>query len=695
MFPYGTQYYRTPNPPEGEWEKDFDNIVSQGFTLVKIWAMWNWINYEEDKYDFAHFDTLFELARKNGLKILINVILENAPYWLIHRHRDAFYVASNGEPFEPIARPNTPGGGWPGLCLDSAPVKLEAEKFLKALGARYAHSDVLWGYDVWNEVFFELYGYTGFENRQFCYCEGSRQLFVEWLKRRYGTLDQLNKAWYRRYSDWAEVYPPRYLGSYPDWLDWLRFRIETRKDLMRWRVQTLRSVDKKHQLISHGVGWTLHSMPTYLTNDFDIAQEVDQWGLSLFPMWGNMDAGEYCRSLDLVRSASAQYGKRWWQSELQGGQSSMGLVRSRIPRGEDIAQWNWLAFMVGAKGLMYWQWRPELLGPESPGFGLCKLDGSRTDRTETASWFSRFMNSHPELEQAEALAGECAIVVVPESQLFAYLADSKTDAYWKSVYGIYRALWNVNVQVDFCTLDRVNNYPLVFLPFPLMLEEWQVDKLKDYVSRGGVLVSDAAPAHFIDHGYCSFTIPGAGLDEVFGAVEDEMEYVPTLTLGDVPPPAIVWKGMKINCRIYQEKLIPTAGSPVAYFTDGTVAVVDHNYGNGKTRLIGSFPGIEYTETLEYEAELFIRDALSYAGIKPRIEILDQAVKARIHRSATGDFLWVVNTDYQEITTEIRLQPTLDKYSSAENLVTAQIIPIRNQSLSVTLPALAGAVYKLA
>ncbi|MCL6629838.1 MAG: hypothetical protein K6U00_09590, partial [Armatimonadetes bacterium] len=166
-------------------------------------------------------------------------------------------------------------------------------------------------------------------------------------------------------------------------------------------------------------------------------------------------------------------------------------------------------------------------------------------------------------------------------------------------------------------------------------------------------------------------------------------------LGDVPPPAIVWKGMKINCRVYQEKLIPTAGSPVAYFTDGTVAVVDHNYGNGKTRLIGSFPGVEYTETLEYEAELFIRDALSYAGIKPRIEVLDQAVKARIHRGATGDFLWVVNTEYQEITTEIRLQPTLVKYSSAENLVTAQIIPIRNQSLSVTLPALAGAVYKLA
>ena len=56
---------------------------------------------------------------------------------------------------------------------------------------------------------------------------------------------------------------------------------------------------------------------------------------------------------------------------------------------------------------------------------------------------------------------------------------------------------------------------------------------------------------------------------------------------------------------------------------------------------------------------------------------------------------VVNTEYQEITTEIRLQPTLGKYSSAEDLVTAQIIPIRNQSLCVTLTALGGTVYKLA
>lgn len=81
-----------------------------------------------------------------------------------------------------------------------------------------------------------------------------------------------------------------------------------------------------------------------------------------------------------------------------------------------------------------------------------------------------------------------------------------------------------------------------------------------------------------------------GLDEVFGAVEDEMEYVPTLTQGGAAPPAIVWDSMRINCSVYQEKLIPTTGEVVARFDDGSVAVVDNSFGKGKARLIGTFPG---------------------------------------------------------------------------------------------------------
>ncbi|MDI6827659.1 MAG: beta-galactosidase [Armatimonadota bacterium] len=695
MFPYGAQYYRTPNPPESEWEKDFRTMAENGFTIAKIWAMWNWMHTSDDTFDFSHFDRLFELAEKYHIKLVINTILENAPYWLIERHRDALYVASDGQVFEPIARSNTPGGGWPGLCLDNEPVRKMAEKFLVEIAKRYLDHPMLWGYDVWNEVFFEPLNHPGFEGRFFCYCNGTKARFIEWLKAKYGAIDELNKAWYRRYSDWGQVYPPRYWGSYPDWLDWLKFRLENQRDLMRWRIQVFRSIDQKHPLTSHGIAYTLQGMPTHLTNDFDIAQEVDQWGLSAFPMWANLHSSDFFRMLDLVRSASAVNGKQFWQNELQGGQSGNGLARSRTPRAEDTAFWNWTSFMCGAKGLMYWQWRPELLGPESPGFGLCRIDGKPSDRTEAAAWFASFMNSDARLLEAKPIKGEAAILVLPESQLFCFVADGKTDHYAHSVFGIYRALWNVNLQVDFCTIEHINEYPLVFLPFPLMIEKDHAEALKAYVAGGGVLVSDAAPCHFTDHGYTSMRIPGMGLDEVFGAIEDEMEYVPTLTQGGAAPPAIVWDSMRINCSVYQEKLIPTTGEVVARFDDGSVAVVDNSFGKGKARLIGTFPGVTYFRTLDHEPELLIRDALRYAGVRPLIQPLDTFIKARIQRGPSGDFLWVLNTDYQTIGTEITLLPSLGDFTQAEDLVTGEIHPIHDSVLRIKLDALKGTVLRLA
>jgi len=694
MFPYGAQYYRTPNPPESEWEKDFKTMADFGFTIAKIWAMWSCIHKSEDEFDFRHFDRLFEMADKHGLKLAVNTILENAPYWLMCGSRECFYDASDGQLFEPIARPNTPAGGWPGLCLDNEHVKSYAERFLKAVGARYVDHPALWGYDVWNEVFFEPHNYTGFEGKMFCYCGGTKARFVEWLKGTYGSIEELSKAWYRCYSDWGEVYPPRFAGSYPDWLDWLKFRIQNQRDLIRWRVQTLRSVDPKHPLSSHGIASTLHGMPTVLTNDFDIVPEVDQWGLSAFPLWANQHSSDLFRALDVVRSSSAANEKRFWQTELQGGQSGSGLARSRTPRGEDIALWNWISFMCGAKGLMYWQWRAELLGPESPGFGLCRIDGTPTDRTEAAGWFASFMNAHPELAETEPIRGEVAIVVLPESQLFAFCADGKTDVYCESTHGIYRALWNVNVQVDFCTIDRVGEYPLILLPFPLMIESAHAERLKEYVRSGGVLVSDAAPGHFTDHGYTSMRVPGMGLDELFGAVEDEMEYVPTLTLGDVPPPAVQWNSMQINCSVYQEKLIPQGGTVAARYTDGSVAVVDNRFGKGKTRLIGTCPGTTYIQTLDHEAELFIRDALRHAGMTPSIQPLEAVMKARLQRGPAGDFLWVLNTSYDSVTSDITLLPKVGHYSKAEDVVTGEILPVRQGVVKISLDPLKGTVLRL-
>ena len=114
----GAQYYRPPNPPRDDWARDLLRMNEAGLTTVKLWACWSWMNPDEGVYDFDDLDELIALAADAGLEVVINTIIENAPYWLEERRPDARYVDSEDRPVHLTAAMNTPGGGWPGLCFD-------------------------------------------------------------------------------------------------------------------------------------------------------------------------------------------------------------------------------------------------------------------------------------------------------------------------------------------------------------------------------------------------------------------------------------------------------------------------------------------------------------------------------------------------------------------------------------------------
>ena len=68
----------------------------------------------------------------------------------------------------------------------------------------------------------------------YCYCDHHAVAFRAWLERRYGSVDALNEAWgtafwSQRYSDFAEVLPPRMTPTFANpgqELDYQRFTSE-------------------------------------------------------------------------------------------------------------------------------------------------------------------------------------------------------------------------------------------------------------------------------------------------------------------------------------------------------------------------------------------------------------------------------------------------------------------------------------
>ena len=198
---------------------------------------------------------------------------------------------------------------------------------------------------------------------------------------------------------------------------------------------------------------------------------------------------------------------------------------------------------------------------------------------------------------------------MPETQLFTYAQQGKTEIYSSSVQGAYQGFFDENIQADWVHLDDIQAYDLLYLPLPYMLHQRTADRLKAWVEKGGCLVSEGCPGYFGDRGHVGPTQPNLGLDELFGVRESYVEFTPDI-LGDLK---FNLNGVEVRGGIFLQAYEPTTGTPVGWYDDGRVAAVDHVYGKGKVRLIGTMAGAGYGRNAGDTSAEFFAGLLDFAG----------------------------------------------------------------------------------
>ncbi|MDY6913412.1 MAG: beta-galactosidase [Planctomycetota bacterium] len=590
LFPYGCQYYRPPNPPRDQWDRDMARMRQLGFNVIKVWGMWNWINVEPGRFDFEELDEIFDLAEKSGLKVVLNTICENVPWWMAQKFPEAMYRRADGDTVEPMCWDNTPGGGWPGLCFDHPQVRDLAIEYLTQLAGRYRTHPATYGYDCWNEPHIEPIALQTpvIERNLYCYCENSCRNFLLWLRRRYQGIDRLNEAYHTKYPAFRYVRAPRKLGPVPLWMDWQRFWQDNLADIMRWRCEAIRSADPDHFVMSHegldGVVTTSYSK--YCVGDWLLAAVPDKWGCSWFPNWSETDICEASLHIDIAKSAGGQ--KECWICELQpGGEPTGEIFTGSHPTPDDMALWNLSALATGMKGVLYWQYRPELLGGEMGSLGMTNNDGSETPRTEIASRLAKLLNSDEFYTQAQPARPKIAILHSKDVHNFIFAAKQSNSPVVESVVGLYHILWKANLPVRFLHVDltapqQLNDFPVAFFPSPVCMNQVQAEMLQAYVKQGGILVCEPYLGQFDLHGYVSQKTPGFALDEVFGCVRDNywrQEEVSAIGLDD----------LAIQSSDFLESYsLLEGGSALARHADASPAVVECRCGAGRAVMIGTF-----------------------------------------------------------------------------------------------------------
>ncbi len=639
-FPFGSQYYRAPSPHKEEWENDLKNMSSYGFNTVKFWVQWRWNNPSEDKFYFDDIDRLMDLAEKHKLRVMLNTIFDVAPAWIYNKYNNASMVTLSGRKIGPQTQPHRQIGGL-GYCFNNDQVTEYQFNFLRETIKRYTAHPAL---EIWNvgsepeltSSMAEMRLYADNAEKisdMLCFCDNCKSKFRIWLKDKYKTPDILNESWNRNYDSFEEAEIPLTRNTFNDIIDWRMFFVHTIGENVKRRFEIAAEEDKgKHPLMCHHVFIQGFPVTSTASDPWNVGQYGDLHGFT------QMDDA---MMIDILRSCAKDKPVISAEMLMLPGYT---LDLPRYIDENDIKKLIFRGIAGNLKGFIFWQYRPEILGREAPTWGLTYLDGSETPWLKSFSKVGNVILEHEEfLLNAKPAKAEVALLYNPKNQIFAWASTGNEKNATNSLLGVHQALYEYNYNIDFVhpgELEKniLNNYKVLYIPFPYYLNEKICAAIEEWVKNGGVLIGEAYFAAWnAEHGHHEKIVPGYGLHKIFKAKQGIVEpgnkndlikiklekNLSFLRTGDkikdnftedvykinnnsiesftdsqveielVKDLPFINKGMKVSGSIVKETLIIEGADVIAKFNTGEPAVTVADHGKGKAILIGSYLGLFY------------------------------------------------------------------------------------------------------
>lgn len=471
---YGGDY----NPeqwPEEVWPEDVRRMQEAGVNLVSLGIFaWSRLQPREDTFDFDWLDRLMEMLHQGGIAVDLATATASPPPWLSNRHPEMLPVLADGVRLWP--------GGRQHYCPSSPAYRAAAQRMASALAERYAKHPALAMWHVGNE-----YGC----HVPACWCDESARHFQAWLRQRYHTLDDLNRAWgtdfwSQRYSDWEEILPPRRAPTWPNpsqQLDFYRFS----SDALLECYELERAVLAEH---SPGVPVTTNFMGFFKPLDYwKWAEREDVVSHDSYPDPTDPDAPvRAAMAGDLMRSLG--HGQPWVLMEQTPSRVNWRPVNVAKAPGQ-MRLWSFQAVARGADGVMFFQWRQSRAGAEK--FHSAMVPHGPPESSPT---WHEVVRLGSELRRLDVVCGnrvqaDVAIVLDWESW-WALELPSKPSTRLTLVGQLesyYRPLFLANVTVDFARpTDDLSAYRLVLVPNLYLVGDEAARNLAGYVSSGGTLV---------------------------------------------------------------------------------------------------------------------------------------------------------------------------------------------------------------
>jgi len=234
---YGAAYYHEYMPTD-RLAEDLKLMKESGMSVVRVGeSTWSLFEPREGEFDFAWMDRIIDGLHANGIKVILGTPTYSMPAWLWHKHPEVLVDYEKGGKAYYAIRQN--------MDITNPTFLFYSERVIRKMMEHYAKHPAIIGYQVDNET--TSYGVNNYD---------FHISFVNYLKKKFGTTENLNKIWGLNYwgmtmNDWDEFPTRDGVTNTAYKMEWERFKRKAVAYYLTWQSEIVAEYRRPDQFIMH------------------------------------------------------------------------------------------------------------------------------------------------------------------------------------------------------------------------------------------------------------------------------------------------------------------------------------------------------------------------------------------------------------------------------------------------------------
>jgi len=527
----GANYHPHDDKNMEKIKRDIQLMKDAGFKITRLGHL-AWDSYEpsDGQFDLEWFDEVMDELNKAGIKVILDIAIRPAPIWLHVKYPSISITDANGNKLYPNHRYMEDVG--------DPMFRQYALRFTDVLTKRYGKHPALLAFGIDNE--------SG--DGHISYSETARKRFVAWLENKYGSVDNLNKAWAsqrwsRKINRFDEVGFPQsgnITGAPERVLDFRRFVSDEVNQLLFKIIETV-NINAPNALTNTNA-WYYSPMKYFDYAPMAYSGKMTRQGCGFYPgsslvtNWGVMNA------LFGISRIQFESNNPFWCNEF--------TTMTAVPNS--IRKQAYATLMYGNQMVCGWTWQSMHAGEEQYLQGLIDWDDIPNRKYEEykqiAAEFKKIEKYFP-----YKLKAEVGLAFSFPSQIASSAFPEQHENQLQACFNLFY-FRNMDARVIDIGHSELN-YKLLFIPGVAVMDKTTAAKIRDFTAKGGTVIMTSQSAILDETGQVfSSTRPGL-LSDVFGI--RVASYEETEALNEISRQSFQGKKMTVT---YKEKAIDTESS---------------------------------------------------------------------------------------------------------------------------------------